>query len=971
MRNLLSFLGLLLVVVNPILLNGQQFTFRHLGLEEGLPATTVNRITQDPNGVFWIATEGGGIARYDGNSMTILDVEDGLPSNFVSHLELIDDLMWIGTEKGVCAFDGKNLISLDSIKGAPESRVYDILETDAGIYLATATGLFLYEKDGFRKTAIKGSAYCLAEFEGDILTGTSSGLYRGDKIWMVEGIEVRSIEVKGTELRFSAGSRILDQNGEVWFQDVGTVRDIEDRFVVSLDRGLIETGNRGQFREYEARNGLSPEGFRCLYRDDRGVLWIGGFQGVYQFLEPGIGRFRSKHGLVDERIWSLGIQNDRILLGSMGELMGIDMPPYGIGAVNLLGLVSNGLPEGIIFEIQNDPIDPKTLWLGTEKGLVRRKSETSVLFRGPVDLANDFFVFDLLYYKEEWIVASSNGLYGFQEGEFRPLVSKELSPFGGFFSLVEYEGKVLALSPSGEGFTWDGKQAGRFEVNSLLDSLTPSSAEVVNDELLIGTYGGGIYRYDGQSMEPFPNREEHIDENILSIRYDLAQTIYVATDKGIRIWEQEPSGRWRSVRLLGEREGIPLGKMNPQAVAYQAMGDLGILWWGSSEGVIYLDERRFRSGPTNPGARIQKVELNLKGGQWAEAGWPFGGWGPGPESPRLEYDQNYFRFEFSSPSEVYGREVQYRYRLKGLSDEWTPAGERHEAVFTSLPDGDYEFQLEVRWPDQTGSWYPAVPFSFHVSPPFWLTWWFFVLVVSTIGVLIYLGLRFRIRQINKRVAMQNRLAELEGQALRLQMNPHFIFNALESINGFIFKNDQKQATQYLNRFAKLMRLTLESSREHKIPLQTETQILQNYLSLEQLRFSGSFEYEIQMEEDLDPYAVMLPPMLIQPLCENAILHGLRPMESGGFLRILFKHENEELRVIVEDNGIGRQKASEMAERISQHRSMATEITNERLQLLRQKEDGEFRLDIQDLFDPSGKPAGTRVILSLPFESEDF
>ena len=171
------------------------------------------------------------------------------------------------------------------------------------------------------------------------------------------------------------------------------------------------------------------------------------------------------------------------------------------------------------------------------------------------------------------------------------------------------------------------------------------------------------------------------------------------------------------------------------------------------------------------------------------------------------------------------------------------------------------------------------------------------------------------------------------------------------------------AVRYLNNFAKLMRLTLESSMEHIHPVETEVSILKNYLELEKLRFSGKFDYEIEVDEELD-YSVGLPPMLIQPHVENAILHGLKPKKSQGFLKISFVLDDAILCCTIEDDGIGRDKAKELPNKKA-HRSMATKINRDRIDLLRKSVDDVVDLRIEDKFNQQGEATGTKVMIRLP------
>lgn len=198
--------------------------------------------------------------------------------------------------------------------------------------------------------------------------------------------------------------------------------------------------------------------------------------------------------------------------------------------------------------------------------------------------------------------------------------------------------------------------------------------------------------------------------------------------------------------------------------------------------------------------------------------------------------------------------------------------------------------------------------------------------------------------------------------LRVQMNPHFMFNALTAIENFILEHqDVKQAVIYLSRFSALMRAVLEQSREDLIPLSEELFILEKYLELQQIRSSGSFDYQTEVDNELQPDGVFVPPMFAQPFIENAIEHGISGKKSGGKIDISFRVENDFLKLIVKDNGIGIGKSRKSGG----HQSLATSITEERIALLKKITKKEFSFSISDLSESNGEISGTQVIFKLP------
>lgn len=249
------------------------------------------------------------------------------------------------------------------------------------------------------------------------------------------------------------------------------------------------------------------------------------------------------------------------------------------------------------------------------------------------------------------------------------------------------------------------------------------------------------------------------------------------------------------------------------------------------------------------------------------------------------------------------------------------------------------------------------------------------LILSTIiaGLVIYL---LRQRFINQQlVAAKNeeiktarfkqQLSELEMKALRAQMNPHFIFNCMNSINRMILSDDGDNASRYLTKFSKLIRLMLENSEKTTVSLQNELAMLETYIQLEALRFKGKISYRISVDDNIDQENTQVPSMVLQPFIENAIWHGLMHKDGDGLINVTISEFNDTLRCVIEDNGVGREKALEMqGKTILKHQAMGLQITEERLRLLSKKEMQEL-INITDLKDSVNRAIGTRVDIIIP------
>ena len=224
---------------------------------------------------------------------------------------------------------------------------------------------------------------------------------------------------------------------------------------------------------------------------------------------------------------------------------------------------------------------------------------------------------------------------------------------------------------------------------------------------------------------------------------------------------------------------------------------------------------------------------------------------------------------------------------------------------------------------------------------------------------------------NEREYLLQELRISQLSTIKAQMNPHFIFNALNSIQNFVFKNDRISANTYLGKFSDLMRLILKQSNEAKITLEDELKALNLYLELESVRFKEHLSYSIDFDSIPDLNSILIPSMIIQPYVENAIKHGILHKKNPGSVSITFNQEDDLLLVEIKDDGIGRKKSEEIQlKKIKKFESFATKATEKRLNLLNLDLNKSIHVTISDLFDPSGKSSGTLVQLSIPIFKQD-
>ncbi|MES2373942.1 MAG: histidine kinase [Bacteroidota bacterium] len=338
--------------------------------------------------------------------------------------------------------------------------------------------------------------------------------------------------------------------------------------------------------------------------------------------------------------------------------------------------------------------------------------------------------------------------------------------------------------------------------------------------------------------------------------------------------------------------------------------------------------------------------------------------------PELTHKQNNISFSFTAFEFDYPDNISFRYKLDKVDSAWITDNESRVANYSNLAPGSYTFLLQSG--NNNGEWNKKITqYSFIIHPPFWQTWWFrLLLITSFVSTVIFIA-RQRIKRIRLleeiKTDANKQMVDLEMKVFRSQMNPHFIFNSLNSIQKYIWENKQEDAAEYLGKFSRLIRLILEHSMYKLVTLEQEVIALQLYLELEHRRCNNKFDYTIQVHEDIQTSQVLITPMLIQPYVENAIWHGLLQKDGRGLLSINIQQQNEKIICIIEDNGIGRAKAEEIKNRKEKKVvSYGMQITEQRLRMLESK--GHFgKIAIEDLYDTEGNAAGTKITLDIPVE----
>lgn len=413
------------------------------------------------------------------------------------------------------------------------------------------------------------------------------------------------------------------------------------------------------------------------------------------------------------------------------------------------------------------------------------------------------------------------------------------------------------------------------------------------------------------------------------------EKLFIATNKGVHIYDLATQ-KSTSLDILS---GLISDNIQDLVVVNSA------LWLATSKGLQKLPLNELHED--TPLARI-----NLRNQQYLFS------------NLELNYDQPLILIPEVSMYKSNGN-FEYAYHINA-NNEWIKLPSSIDSIeLLNLPWGD--FTVELKAIDHLGrDSANTVTLKGHINPPFWNTWWFALILASVFAFIVIYVANMIIRNIKKRESEKAELVKSQLTALKAQMNPHFMYNTLNSIQGLILKQDIKNSNLYLSKFSHLMRKVLDVSGREEISLHEEIQILELYLSLEKLRFGEDFQYTIKVSDSIDQQTTVLPPLILQPFAENAIKHGLLHKKGEKRLSIGFEKEHDLLCSII-DNGIGRKRATEIKERQQEkHESFSLNATQMRVNLLNRFSDKKFEITINDLYQDN-TALGTEVSIRIPLE----
>ncbi len=994
----------------------QMISFKNNPLDKNSLATdALETIAVDLKGNIWIGTQGFGLDRFDPSTGIFTHFRNqrnnpgSLGSDHVTTL-LVDKtgILWVGTNEGLSKYepstgtfqhyrylpnDSKS-ISSNEVVSIYEDRsgrlwigtgsVYNndkVKREDGGLNLFDKnTGTFtryLHDPKNPQSLANNKVRAIFEDSKGNFWIGTAgdglhtmnreTGHFTRHSYDATKPEKLSRPPINKTAPLDHISFITEDPAGAIWIGTVEQGLNIYNPDTKKVSHYFAQKDTAGAFTDHTAWAG---------FRSKDGVMWISSlFGNIYRVTarEKTIPHYRTDNGVfamyedTDGSVWlgtekGLVIQqpSDRGYINTLNdtrtpyELTGI---PVGVITKDRQGNLWLGTPDGLrswnapakIFKTyRHNEKDSKSLshnviltvyedsfsqlWVGTLKGLNRMERNNGSFRRfifHPGDSSSPGLniVNVVLEDRKHQVWAGCVMI-----GDIHLLNTAT----GTFKSFLEGKG-IHDLHEDAAGILWAGGDEGLFKYNS-----------AVND------------------FEPYSDSATHSTFTFIrSITEDDQQNLWLVTSTGIVTLNT----RRQVTRIYGKNYGIT---GNQLCIGSSYKGTDGKLFFGTNSGYFVFPPGEANRATKSPDILLTDFRLAgraNRSGKDSVLNEPL--WDA--TQIRLRHNQNAFVFTFAVIDYSSPEDNRHFFMLENYDEQWNEAGSERKAIYYNVPPGKYVFR--VKGANSNGIWTNK---SIHlvVTPPWWQSWWFRIAAVLAIVALIYSLVRWRLQQKfrhqleqsenEKQLAeFQQQKIELEMQALRAQMNPHFIFNCLSSINRFILKNESEAASDYLTKFSRLIRMVLNNSKKTFISLEDELEMLRLYLEMERLRFQYSFNYNISFRNEIEPSGIFIPPLLLQPFAENAIWHGLMHKEGNGHLDIELSLENNILTCIITDDGIGRKNAAVIKSKSAQkNKSLGLQITTERLALLNRDIGGQTFFTIEDITDQSGYSAGTKVILKI-------
>ncbi len=768
-----------------------------------------------------------------------------------------------------------------------------------------------------------------------------------------------------------------------------TIGKMDNVYIATYQHGLLVFDiNKKKFIDFENDlydlQSIPDNKTQCVLIDNSNTLWIGTKSSGVAYYSPF--KYKFKH-ITQEPFKTSWLSNKYILSFATDDKENIWIGSDGSGLYKYdtkENIFSNWRNNASSASLTNDVVQAllkdsnQQLWIGTLNGICKFNLTTYVLQRYYLTNSTDNFSLKIPAYSTiRLIETSGKEIYAFTDiGIFK------LNPIKNKFEKILFSQninniKFKSIYEDSDSTWWAATNVGILHINKhsgLLDEVvlkTINSTYFKTDQLncllkedensfWIGSGNSGIYLFNKKrkKIEVHYTNENGLSNNfVYGILKDKQGKLWMSTNRGISVFNPV----LKQFRNYDINDGLQSNEFNSGAFYKTPNNEL---LFGGNNGFNIIEPNNIPINYTKPIANIINIKTDKNTYNTTQ-------YTQQTKKVRFANQENNISFEFASSDFANTPKNLFEYRLDGYDKNWTSTN-RNFVSYTKLPPGNYTFYVRASNNDGIWSEQPA-SFAFRIRPMVWQTWGFRIFITLLLLAYIYRFISLKIQTENKKakekskIAQQKaefekQLAEIKLKALVAQMNPHFIFNCMNSIQAMILSDQNLQASTYLTKLSRLVRSVLENSVNTFIPLNDVIEKLKLYLELESLRFDYQFKYDIKVE-NVDVYSIEMPAMLLQPYVENAIWHGLLKKDGDKKLQIHFYKEYNYLICTISDNGIGRAKAAELNLR-KQHKSLGTIITKEMFDTLHKIKEADYNVEIIDLYDENHLPSGTKVLVRI-------
>jgi ligand-binding sensor domain-containing protein len=972
----------------------------------GLSSSSIRALFIDKEGYMWIGTESG-LNKYNTKTRTFIQYKNNqyyknsLSSNYINAItEDNYGNLWVGTNQGLNKLDKKT----------GKIQRYFLNPTNANSISNDNINSLAFSKDGF------------------LWIATQKGLNKLN----VEK-EVFSIYYQSANNTYSICSDVincvyLDKHNNLW---IGTDK--------GLNLYNQSKNNFFQFKNQPKNPlSLSFNDIKTIMMDSKGFLFLGTNGGGLNIMNPSNYHFYSfKNSSLDNTSLSNDYINS-ILEDKSGNIW-LGTSWEGINKINKqskkfrhyknISDDNKSINNNLIWSIVSDK--KGNIWFATNEGvnIFNKKTQLFSVIKnkqGDVNslVSNKVRMIVIDHKREDivWFATLDGGVdkYNiktkmFTHYRYNPLVVNSLSSdrivsmyedkLGDIWIGTEFGGLNILNPESGKVQIYKNDSQNPYSISS--DIIYPIY-EDKNGIVWVGTYNG-LNRFDRETKRFYKYYHNPADKNSMSS--DMIFSIY--QDKSGFFWLGTMGGGLNKFNpITGKAKYYTEVNGLPNDVVYSSIEDkYGNFWLSTNFGISQFNPKTetFINFDVKDG--IQSHEFNYGAALIDEDGELFFGGMNGfnafypndiqmnkyippivissfklfnidipitindGDNIKLDYNENFFSFEFSSLDYTNPYKNKYAFILENFDKTWnyTNASKRY-ADYTSVNPGKYS--LKVKGTNNDGVWNEkGITIYIEIKSPWYETSVFRIILILFIILCIWGLIYWRIRRIRKKhevekkvLEIQKQLFELEQKSLRLQMNPHFLFNSLNSIQSFVIEKNTDKAIYYLSRFSQLMRMVLYNSQKTFVVLTDELKVIKSYMDLEKLRYNDAFDYKIDIDQEIEDEFIAIPPMIIQPYIENAIIHGLLHKNSKGKIKIEFKLIGNYIYCVIQDNGIGREASAKIKAKSGiEHKSSGMLITQERLNILNSKNKENISVKVIDLYDDMGAAVGTRIELMIIYK----